>query len=190
MIYLHCSKHDKDWHRAVISRLLSVAHLKLELKRILKNLMKKRTVSELHCKLDIIIKTILEGTQNPSHCLMAASFGHRDQTPLSWVVTIHQCLPCVQEGLSVLQRPRFSLRIGHWLDLKLRHDLILFFCVDGSEPSALRLALCAFTRDKVNKRVSRDGRQDRPDGSWKKQRQTRFFSLREESGKLATRQLR
>lgn len=127
-----------------------------------------------------LMDIIWDAIHNPNHCKTVvktvASLRHQEQTPLSWAVTIHQCLPCVQEGLSVLQRPRFRLRIGHWLDLRLRHDLnLFFFCADGRGPSALWLVFCAFTRGKVNKRASQDGRHGRPDTSWKTQRQTCFF---------------
>lgn len=66
-----------------------------------------------------------------------------------------------------------------------------FFCADGRKPSALWLAFCAFTRGKVNKsvsgRVTRQARQTLE----KAETDLPFFlsSLREESGKLAQRQL-
>lgn len=64
---------------------------------------------------------ILSTINNPSSSEMVTENPKPKQAPLSSTVTIHQCLPCVQEGLSVLQRPKFSLCIGHFAGYELRH---------------------------------------------------------------------
>ena len=100
----------------------------------------------------------------------------QEQAPLSSTATIRQCLPCVQEGLSVLQSPKFSLCIGHFARFDLRHFTLpaLFVLRGGGDyprlASRLSLTFPAFPWVKVNKRASQDRRHGRPDRSRKKQK--------------------
>ena len=70
----------------------------------------------------------------------------QEQAPLSSTATIRQCLPCVQEGLSVLQSPKFSLCIGHFARFDLRHSTLpaLFVLRGGGLPQAGQQTLTHF----------------------------------------------
>lgn len=88
----------------------------------------------------ILMDMILRPINNPSSSKMVAEIPlkKQGQAPLSSTVTIRQCLPCVQEGLSVLQRPKFSLCIGHFARFDLRHfTLPVLFVLRGETTPGL-----------------------------------------------------
>lgn len=71
----------------------------------------------------MLMDIIFGAINNPNRCEMVArmvAFPEKARAGApSSVGTIHQCLPCVQEGLSVLYRPKFSLCIGHFAGFEL-----------------------------------------------------------------------
>lgn len=95
-----------------------------------------------------------------------------EQALLSSTVTIHQCLPCVQERVRVLHRPKFSLWIWHFAWFEAFYIVSSFRFKGENYPRLARShslthSSAAFAQVKANKRASQDRRHGR---SWKKQR--------------------